>query len=85
MKTTITTAKNIVDSYNGLMRCYNGGTREENERAFNYLKERLKPIIENAKEVSKTPSKALLKNESLLELLKSLETSFKRFCEGYEK
>lgn len=68
-KTTKTQAKECYDSFFGCLRCYNGGTREENERSAAHCLARLEEEAAKAKALAANPSKLLRQDAWLWEAL----------------
>lgn len=69
MKTTKKQAMQAYDDYFGVMRCLNGGTREENERMASHCYERLCAVAEGAAVLAANPSKRLSEDAWLTEAL----------------
>ena len=82
MKTTKTQAKNIYDSFFGILRCLNGGTVEENKRSARHCYDRLKEVAAEAEAAAANAGK-LVKNdawlwEALTETIPARLESFRR-------
>lgn len=88
-KTTKAQAKNIYDKFFGVLRCFNGGTREENERMSAHCWERLQAVAAEAKELAANPNKHLQNDSWLMEALNEtiparLQSYFERYIKEDE-
>ena len=83
MKTTKTEAKRIYDSFHGVMRCLNGGTREENERNAPRCLERLSQIGVEATGAIDNAGKLLTGDERLYDMVSELPGKAVAFGERY--
>lgn len=82
-KTTKKQALETYDTFHGVLRCLNGGTKEENERSAAHCYERLKEIADNATELISNPSKHLSNDEWLFSALSELPKKAWRFRVRY--
>jgi hypothetical protein len=83
MKTTKTEAKRIYDDFHGILRCLNGGTREENERNAPRCFERLGEISNESVDAVANAGKLVRNDEWLMEALTGLPLKYKAFGERY--
>ena len=72
MKTTKKQAAETYDKFHSILRCFNGGTTEENKRQSAHCYKRLAEVAAIAEEQIKNPSSHLAKDEWLFNSLKEL-------------
>ena len=84
MKTTKTEAKRIYDDFHGILRCLNGGTREENKRNAPRCFERLGEISKESVSAIENAGKLVKKDEWLMDALSGLPSKHKAFGERYD-
>ena len=83
MKTTKGQAKEICDSFRGILHWLNGGTAEENERSAARCFEQLTVYANQAAEAVKNPGKLLLADDWRFNALSELPDRAKAFGERY--
>ena len=83
MKTTKTEAKAIYDNFHGILRCLNGGTRDENERNAPRCFERLGEISKDAVSAVENAGKLVRNDEWLMTALTELPLKHKAFGDRY--
>lgn len=69
MKTTKSAARECYDSFRGTLRCFNGGTHEENVKMAPHCLRHLRVDAELASKLSANPSKVLAADAWLMEAL----------------
>ena len=83
-KTTKKQALACYDNYFATFRCYVGGTREENERSAAGARAALTPIVQEAAELARNPSKLLREDVwTMRALSENIPNSFAAFNERY--
>lgn len=84
MKTTKTLAKACYDNYFNTLRCFNGGTREENERSADRCRAEIRKYVDEAAALLRNPSKLLRADEWLMRALsEDIPNNFAAFNRNY--
>ena len=83
-KATKAQARACYDNYFGILRCLNGGTREENERSSDACRTELEKYVAEAKSLSSNPGKLLAADAWLMRALtEDIPNNFAAFCRHY--
>lgn len=83
-KATKNQARECYDHYFGILRCLNGGTRDENIRNAPHCRESLEPVIAIAKDLASNPSKLLAADAWLMRALtEDIPNNFAAFVQHY--
>lgn len=83
-KATKMQAQACYDNYFGVLRCLNGGTREENERSSGRCRIELEKYVREAGAILRNPGKLLAQDARLMRALgEDIPNNFKAFCDRY--